>query len=407
VAASLALPATASAGLSACTATAPSLEAMLAAVDAAAPGAVVCLADGRYGDASITTTKARPGVTVRAQNPGRARLGVVTVDARNLAIAQLRLSSVVIQPGSSGVTVDHNLISGGAKGIDMPTTDATVDDTRITGNRFVGPFGEDAIRANRFHDADGDGVGLLVEGNEFTRVRENGEHSDCLQTAWVGDHLVYRRNYLHDNRCQGFFVKDQASAVEGIVAEDNLMIRDAAPCAAVAPGCGQPSVFQVFGPVAGFAMRRNTIWTPEGGSPVTFQGEGWAGVEVDRNVIYRMWTSADLTGIALRDNTSCTREAAEGGAWPAAASGDLTRCTPAFADPASGDYRTGDGRGVTWSTADQVYGPVQVGPPPPPGDRDGDRIRDGLDACRDRPGTQPDGCPLPTPPAALFAPARA
>ena len=120
-----------------------------------------------------------------------------------------------------------------------------------------------------------------------------------------------------------------------------------------------------------------------------------------------MWTSADLTGIAFRDNTSCKREAAEGGAWPAAASGDATGCAPAFADAASGDYRTGDGRGVTWSAADQVYGPVQAGPPPPPGDRDGDRVRDGLDVCRDRPGTQPDGCPLPIPPAALFAPTSA
>jgi parallel beta helix pectate lyase-like protein len=359
VAAALALPATASApaGPTACTATVSSPEGMRSAVDAAAPGAVVCLADGSYGDAAITTTKAPPGVTLRAQNPGRATLGVVTVDARNLAIAQLRLSGVVIQPGSSGVTVDHNLISGAAKGVDMPTTNATVDDTRITGNRFVGPFGEDAIRANRFHDADGDGVGLLVEGNEFTGVRENGEHSDCLQTAWVGDHLVYRRNYLHDNRCQGFFVKDQASAVDGILVEENLMIRDAAPCAAVAPGCGQPSVFQVFGPVASFTMRRNTIWTPEGGSPVTFQGEGWAGVEVDHNVIYRAWTSTDLTGIAFRANTSCKVEAAEGGAWPAAASGAPKRCTPDFADPAAGDYRTGDGRGVSWAVADQTYGP--------------------------------------------------
>jgi hypothetical protein len=34
-------------------------------------------------------------------------------------------------------------------------------------------------------------------------------------------------------------------------------------------------------------------------------------------------------------------------------------------------------------------------------------VRDGLDACRDRPGTQLDGCPLPIPPAALFAPTSA
>ena len=50
---------------------------------------------------------------------------------------------------------------------------------------------------------------MLIEGNEITNVRENGNHSDCLQTVWVGDHLIFRKNYLHDNRCQGFFVNDQ------------------------------------------------------------------------------------------------------------------------------------------------------------------------------------------------------
>ena len=57
---------------------------------------------------------------------------------------------------------------------------------------------------------------MLIEGNEITGVRENGTHSDCLQTVWVGDHIVFRKNYLHDNRCQGFFVKDQATAIMGL-----------------------------------------------------------------------------------------------------------------------------------------------------------------------------------------------
>ena len=73
-------------------------------------------------------------------------------------------------------------------------------------------------------------MGLLVEGNEITNVRENGNHSDCLQAVWVGDHMVYRKNYLHDNRCQGFFIKDQASTVNTVVAEDNLMLRNNLPC---------------------------------------------------------------------------------------------------------------------------------------------------------------------------------
>jgi hypothetical protein len=59
---------------------------------------------------------------------------------------------------------------------------------------------------NRYHDANGDGVGAMVAGNEFTDIR--GERRPFrLQTVWVGDHLVFRGNYLHDNRCQGFFVR--------------------------------------------------------------------------------------------------------------------------------------------------------------------------------------------------------
>jgi hypothetical protein len=41
-------------------------------------------------------------------------------------------------------------------------------------------------------------------------------------------------------------------------------------------------------------------------------------------------------------------------------------CSPAFIDPANGDYREGSGRGVTWSVADQQYGPADESAPPPP-----------------------------------------
>ena len=80
--------------------------------------------------------------------------------------------------------------------------------------------------------------------------------------------MYFRRNYLHDNRCQGFFIKDQATTVANVVAEDNLFLRNNAACDGD-PGCGQPSIFQLFGPMTGLVVRRNTIWTPGGGSPTT------------------------------------------------------------------------------------------------------------------------------------------
>ena len=97
----------------------------------------------------------------------------------------------------------------------MPTTTTARSTTpRSSATSSSAPSARTRSTLNRYHDANGDGIGVLIEGNEITSVRENGNHSDCLQTVWVGDHIVFRKNYLHDNRCQGFFIKDQQSAVD-------------------------------------------------------------------------------------------------------------------------------------------------------------------------------------------------
>lgn len=398
MACALLVPATAGADLPACTTTRTSVSSVQTAVTAANPGDTVCLADGTYGAMSLNATKAAPGVTVRAEHPGQAQIGAVQLQGARLILAQFNVTGEIdLMPGSTGMTVDHNRITGGYMGINLPTSSTQVNDARITGNRFVGPFGEDAIRLNRYHDSDGDGVGILIEGNEFTNVRENGNHSDCLQAVWVGDHLIYRRNYLHDNQCQGFFVKDQATAVNTVTAEDNLMLRNNAGCGPPATSCGQPSIFQLFGPMSNLTVRRNTIWTPGGGSPTTLRDPGWSGTRLfDSNVISRPWSD---TTSPFGSGYSATNNVAGGspeGTWPS--TGFTVVASPAFADPAHDDYRTNDGRGVTWAPADQSYGPTTQGPPPPPPDTDGDGVPDASDACPNMAGTQPDGCPPPQPP---------
>ncbi|MFL5834722.1 MAG: hypothetical protein ACJ76B_12215, partial [Solirubrobacterales bacterium] len=60
-----------------CTSTVSSVSAAQSALSAASPGAVVCLADGAYGGISLSSSKAKPGVTLRAANPGRATIGSV------------------------------------------------------------------------------------------------------------------------------------------------------------------------------------------------------------------------------------------------------------------------------------------------------------------------------------------
>ena len=67
-----------------------------------------------------------------------------------------------------------------------PTTSTSISDTTIRGNKLVGPFGEDALRINRYHDSgDADPYGILIEGNEITGVRENGNHSTACNRSGV------------------------------------------------------------------------------------------------------------------------------------------------------------------------------------------------------------------------------
>jgi hypothetical protein len=343
-------------GRSACTRVVATIEAAQDAVAEAAARSVVCLRDGDFGRLRLRASKVSPGVILRAEHPGEATLDGLSMAGKNLTVARFKITNdVEIQPGSTGMSVNYNRIGGGYFGIDAgPTTTVTVNDVSIIGNKFVGPFGEDAIRLNRYHDADGDGVGVLIQGNEITNVVENGSHSDCLQTVWVGDHLVFRRNYLHDNRCQGFFVKDQAAPIHGIVVKNNLFLRDGLPCAPSAAGCGQPAVVQIFGPYTGLKMVHNTVW--DRGNQVAFQEGSSPHSLIADNVMYKAWTSTRIEGV-YRDNTRCVREAADGGSWPRRTPSEKVSCHPRFRDAAADDYRLADGRGVNWAPRNQHYGP--------------------------------------------------
>jgi hypothetical protein len=341
-----------------CSQVVTSAAAAESAVSAAAAGSVICLADGSYGPVSLSASKSAQ-VTLQAEHPGQATLDGATLDGSHLTLARFDVSNeVTVEPGSSSMTIEYNRITGGYFGINAgPTTSTSISDTTIRGNQLVGPFGEDALRINRYHDsADPDPYGILIEGNEITGVRENGNHSDCLQSVWGGDGLYFRRNYLHDNRCQGFFVKDQPETVVGITVEDNLFLRDSEPCAPEAPECGQPSYLQVFGPYQNFTMRRNTIW--QGEVVATFQEGAGSGTAIESNVVNRFWTNTNLSGIIYANNTSCKSETAVGGAWPSQTPGATTDCAPAFNDPAVDDFRLlGSERGVDWAPAEQHYGP--------------------------------------------------
>jgi hypothetical protein len=319
-------------------------------------GKVACLADGTYeGDLSFSG----PG-TVVALHPGSVVIkGHVTISGKEGHLEKLQVTNgVTLAIGNEGATVAHSLITGGGQGVDVcPTEKSFCTNERVIGNKLVGPFGEDAIHANRYH-------GLYVEGNEITQVRENGNHSDCLQTVWRGDHLSFKRNYLHDNRCQGFFVKDQTLStpeipggpVEGIAVEDNLFLRNKEPCGAPLTSCGQPMYFQIVGPYSGFVMKRNTIWGDGVDSIAAFREGTGSDSLIEDNVIYRMWTDTNMSPATLRDNTDCLRETSAGGSW-STPTGETKACSLSFANPAADDYRIGGERGVDWAPAEVHFGP--------------------------------------------------
>ena len=334
------------------------------AIVSAPVNAAICLADGDYGKLTLDAGSRSGEITVRAEHPGQATISGASLSGSHLTLARfVSTGSIQVQPGATAMTIEHNRITGGGQGIDAgPTTTTTINDTRIIGNQLIGPFGEDAIHLNRYHDSDGDGLGILIEGNEITQVRENGNHSDCLQTVWVGDHIIFRKNYLHDNRCQGFFVKDQASLggvsgpIHGITVDNNLFLRNHEPCGPPLERCGQPLYVQVFGPYSHLTMKRNTIWGDGLDSIAAFREGTGADTLIEDNVVYRLWTDTDMRAATLRDNTICERETAPGGVWPEP-TGEAVACELAFPGAAADDYRLGDGRGVDWAPDRQHYGP--------------------------------------------------
>ncbi len=341
-----------------CEATVAGIAAAQAAVAAADPGSTVCLRDGAYGTLELDAEKAGGDVTLRAENPGGATIAGADLSGSHLALAQFDVrGEITVQPGSRKISVLHNRIADGYFGVEAgPTTTTSITDTTIRGNKFVGPFGEDAIRLNRYHDSgDPDPYGVLVEGNEITNVRENGNHSDCLQSVWGGDSLYFRRNYVHDNRCQGFFINDQPQAIRRVVIQDNLMLRNAAPCDPPGSRCGPPLIVQIFGPTRGIRLTGNTIWTPEDDSPVALREGPFGRVVVTGNAIYRGWSdwSGGFPRFAEAENTVCRWEST----LPRLDRKSRRDCSPNFRDPAHDDYRLRSGAGVDWAPAGQHYGP--------------------------------------------------
>jgi hypothetical protein len=341
-----------------CTSTVSSVSAAQSALSSAASGAVVCLADGTYGNLTLSASKAAPGVTLAAAHPGAATIGSVSVSGSGYRIARFVIDGgVSIAANTDRTVVDHNhILSGGHYGVFVCTAEPPdqCDDTAITGNLFDGPMNEDQIRANVFHDGNGDGVGLLVEGNEFKGNTERGSHNDVFQSVWVGDHLVFRKNYLHDFGGQGFFVKDQGRAIDGFIASNNLIVDQDLPCNPSSLCTGyQLSPWQVYGPIANGEMKNNTVAWGSGGGTAVLTGT-YTNIVFSNNVFNRLSDTdggGSVPSLTGSNNTYC-----DSGGW-GVPPGTTKDCAPAFLNPAAGDYRLANGRGVSWTPAELHFGP--------------------------------------------------
>ncbi len=341
-----------------CTSTVSSVSAAQSALSSAAPGAVVCLADGTYGNLTLSASKAAPGVTLSAADPGAATIGSVSVSGSGYKISRFVIDGgVTISANTDRTVVDHNhILSGGHYGVFVCTAEPPdqCDDTAITGNLFDGPMNEDQIRANVYHDGNGDGVGLLVEGNEFKGNTERGSHNDVFQSVWVGDHLVFRKNYLHDFGGQGFFVKDQDEAINGFIASNNLIVDQDLPCEPSSLCTGyQLSPWQVYGPIANGEMKNNTVAWGSGGGTAVLTGT-YTNIDFSNNVFNRISDTdggGSIPSLTGSNNTYC-----DSGGW-GVPPGSTKDCAPAFLNPAAGDYRLANGRGVSWTPAEMHFGP--------------------------------------------------
>ena len=198
-----------------------------------------------------------------------------------MTIARLDTPTIRLDAGVSDTNITHNYIHGGYFGIEFNTSDCTVAGaptwagctpsapiSRITvsGNKMES-FGEDAFRVDNFRN-------IVIEGNEITKVIENGNRNRLLQTVFGGDGLIFRRNYEHDNHCQGFFIKDGHAS--NVTLEDNLIVQDGSD-----PGQGQPLAIDIFD-TANLVIRNNTIWDPN--TAVSLRECSFTSIALDHNV---------------------------------------------------------------------------------------------------------------------------
>jgi hypothetical protein len=192
--------------------------------------------------------------------------------------------------------------------------------------------------------------GVVIADNEFTDIRENGNHTDGVQSVWGSGDVTIRDNWFHGNRSQLIFFKD--GRVSGATIEDNLFTNNDVSCIETCSS-GAPIPVQAYD-TTGLVVRGNTMWDNVGGFMLR---SGIAGALVDHNVLQ---TPSVTEGATMTEDDNVIGGAS--GFTPG--THDLRTSTPGWMG--TGDYRlaasvTRNGAtyaaGVDWRPADKHFGP--------------------------------------------------
>jgi hypothetical protein len=364
-----------------CATTVSTTAAALAALGTVPNGQAVCLADGSYGAITISSARAADA-TLAAANAGGATLGRVTfaAGARHVGLRAFRLTNGVrVSPGAADVQIRNNLIQGGdgisfAGGINpVPGGCCTVNNLPliqrvvIDGNRFVGPYSEDAMQLDGFD-------GVTVSNNELTGVTSvGGAHADGVQTVHGGSNLSIVGNYMHDNNMQPLFIGKDGD-VTNLEVRDNLSVRNRV-------GSSPTQVLTQLVQPHNVVVRNNTF-ADEGGLTLVWDPGSYGGnnpppaspfgVVADHNVFTAFLPydnsapQSSKAGVFLSSSVLSESYNVMGTSWTW--TGHLGTCSvsngsPAYRDRATDDYRLtvsacgGYSAGVTWRPADRQFGP--------------------------------------------------
>lgn len=343
--------------------TAASVGAAAQALAQAQAQTTVCLAGGTYGE-PLALTRHRSGYATLQAAPGaHVQVATVRIAGSHIALRDLWVrGEVALAAGSSDIRIDHDDVtdagSSGGEGIVFDTSNCTAPNAPTwSGCEPQAPISDVTISHNHIHDIGRSGGedaihldnwrAVRITGNEFDHIVENGEHTDCLQSVFGGQGLVFDHNYEHDNNCQGFFIKDGDAT--DVTFTDNLLLRDHE---------GSYANFAQIWNVHGLLVAHNTIWDGKGLALVADEAALAPTARVEHNVI-EIFTIERPVGTPYR--ISETRNIFGQSPWSFRTSAlDRAAARPRFVDPARDDYRLARNPhhiGVNWRPADQSYGP--------------------------------------------------